>query len=123
MRASATRVRYFAVDGSIFLDGDYLIRGVAGRILWSLLEQHLADGRIDFTNKEIRLDPRLELPGFRDNLDTRLILLKRRLDERGASDPPREDRPRPLSAARRRRRPPRICLTPRSVLSRVSLRI
>ena len=38
-------------------------------------------------------------------------------------DPPREDRPRPLSAARRRRRPPRICLTPRSVLSRVSLRI
>ncbi len=82
---AATRVRYFAVDGSIFLDGDYLIRGVAGRILWSLLEQHLADGRIDFTNKEIRLDQRLELPGFRDNLDTRLILLKRRLDERGAS--------------------------------------
>jgi predicted pyridoxine 5'-phosphate oxidase superfamily flavin-nucleotide-binding protein len=81
---AATRVRYFAVDGSIFLDGDYLIRGVAGRILWSLLEQHLADGRIDFTNKEIRLDRRLELPGFRDNLDTRLILLKRRLDERGA---------------------------------------
>ena len=79
-----TRVRYFAVDGSIFLDGDYLIRGVAGRILWSLLEQHLADGRVDFTNKEIRLDQRLELPGFRDNLDTRLILLKRRLDERGA---------------------------------------
>ena len=78
-------MRYFAVDGSIFLDGDYLIRGVAGRILLSLLEQHLADGRIDFTNKEIRLDPRLELPGFRDNLDTRLILLKRRLDERGAS--------------------------------------
>ena len=78
-------MRYFAVDGSIFLDGDYLIRGVAGRILWSLLEQHLADGRIDFTNKEIRLDPRLELPGFRDNLDTRLILLKRRLNERGAS--------------------------------------
>jgi GAF domain/Pyridoxamine 5'-phosphate oxidase len=81
---SATAVRYFAVDGSTFLDGDYLIRGVAGRILWSLLEQHRASGRVDFTNKEIRLDPRLELPGFRDNLDTRLILLKRRLDERAA---------------------------------------
>jgi adenylate cyclase len=82
---TATRVRYFAVDGSIFLDGDYLIRGVAGRILWSLLEQYVASGRVDFTNKEIRLDERLELPGFRDNLDTRLILLKRRLDERGAA--------------------------------------
>jgi adenylate cyclase len=80
----STLVRYFSVDGSTFLDGDYLIRGVAGRILWSLLEQYVADARIDFTNKEIRLDPRLELPGFRDNLDTRLILLKRRLDERDA---------------------------------------
>jgi len=81
---AATLVRYFAVDGSVFLDGDYLIRGVAGRILWSLLEQYVANGRVDFTNKEVRLDPRLELPGFRDNLDTRLILLKRRLDERDA---------------------------------------
>ncbi len=77
-------MRYFPVDGSTFLDGDYLIRGVAGRILWSLLEQYVAHGRVDFTNKEIRLDSRLELPGFRDNLDTRLILLKRRLDERAA---------------------------------------
>ena len=83
-KGAATRVRYFPVDGSAFLDGDYLIRGVAGRILWSLLEQYVAEGRVDFTNKEIRLDARLELPGFRDNLDTRLILLKRRLDERGA---------------------------------------
>ena len=82
--ATATLVRYFAVDGSIFLGGDYLIRGVAGRILWSLLEQYVASGRVEFTNKEVRLDPRLELPGFRDNLDTRLILLKRRLDERNA---------------------------------------
>ena len=34
------------------------------------------------TTPQIRLDPRLELPGFRDNLDERLILLKRRLHER-----------------------------------------
>ena len=33
----ATRVRFFEVDGSTFLDGDYLIKGVAGRILWALL--------------------------------------------------------------------------------------
>ncbi len=80
----ARLVRFFPVDGSVFVDTDYLIKGVAGRILWSLLRQYTNDGRDEFTNKEVRLDPTLELPEFRDNLESRLILLKRRLDERGA---------------------------------------
>lgn len=79
---SAVSVRSYVADGSVFVDGEYVIKGVAGRILTSLLRQHLAEGRTDFTSREVRLDPSLELPGFRDNFDSRLLLLIRRLDDR-----------------------------------------
>jgi predicted pyridoxine 5'-phosphate oxidase superfamily flavin-nucleotide-binding protein len=82
--AATVHIRYFPVDGSAFIDGDYLIKGVAGRLLWSLLSQYASEGRTEFTNREVRLDPTLELPEFRDNFENRLILLKRRLAERGA---------------------------------------
>jgi hypothetical protein len=82
--AAAAHVRFFASDGSTFLDGDYLIKGVAGRLLWSLVGQHEREGRIDFTHRELRLDASLELPPHRDNFENRLLLLKRRLDERSA---------------------------------------
>ncbi|MDP3422928.1 MAG: GAF domain-containing protein [Burkholderiaceae bacterium] len=81
-RGTPLAVRYFAHDHSVFVDNGYLIKGVAGSILWTLLNEHLASGRRDFCNRELRRDPRLPLPDFADNLETRLILLQRRLAER-----------------------------------------
>jgi adenylate cyclase len=77
-------VRRFAGNDSVFLDDDYLIKGVAGSILWALLQDYLALGRTDFTNRELRLDPRVRLPDVSDNLEARLVLLNRRLQERAA---------------------------------------
>lgn len=77
-------VRYYAFDDSLFIDDVYVVKGVAGRLLFHFLSDFVDAGKRRFTNREMRLDPRLRLPGVKDNLETRLILLRRRLDERGA---------------------------------------
>jgi adenylate cyclase len=79
---AAANVKYYATDDSVFLDNQYLIKGVAGRILWSLLQKYTAERRVDFTNREMRLDRQLDLPELHENVETRLILLRKRLEER-----------------------------------------
>ncbi len=76
------RVRYYPADDSVFFDDEYVIKSLPGRILFRLLTIQGATGRHEFTKKELRLDTSLKLPPVRDNLDTRIILLRRRLAER-----------------------------------------
>lgn len=81
---AALTVRYFRENDSIFLGGDYLIKGVAGSIFWTLLQDYANKSIVEFTNRELRLDSRIRLPGVSDNLEARLILLSKRLIERDA---------------------------------------
>jgi len=79
----ALQVRHFKANDSVFIDGNYLIKGVAGAIFWKLVQDFTLRQRSEFTNRELRLDPGLGLPDVTDNLEARLLLLQRRLAERG----------------------------------------
>jgi len=83
-RGEPVTVRHYPADDSVFLDDDYLIKGVAGAVFWALVSDHVNRGRSAFSNRELRLDPRVRLPEIGDNLEARLVLLQRRLVEREA---------------------------------------
>jgi hypothetical protein len=84
--ADAVEVHYYPRDGSVFLDTHYLIKGVAGAIFWKLAREHARSGRREFSLRELRLaGHELRLPELQDNLSVRLLLLQRRLAERGAA--------------------------------------
>lgn len=76
-------IRRYTANDSVFVGEDYLIKGVAGAVFWKLVNDYTHHGRTEFTNRELRLDPALRLPDICDNLEARLILLQRRLAERG----------------------------------------
>ncbi|MEO8540900.1 MAG: GAF domain-containing protein, partial [bacterium] len=79
---NTVQVKFYNEDNTVFIDNEYLIKGVAGGIFWRLLKSYQDERRSEFSNKEIRLDQTLDLPDIKDNLEARLILLRKRLDER-----------------------------------------
>ena len=75
-------ILFYGQEEVIMADGEYLVRGLPARIFWKLLRLRNEQGRTEFTNRELRLDKTLNLAEWRDNLETRLLLLRRRLDQK-----------------------------------------
>lgn len=81
---------------SVFINNDYLIKGVAGAIFWKLASDYIESGRTEFGNRELRVEPTLRLPDISGDLKARLILLRAPARRALHVSAHREDRSRPF---------------------------
>jgi adenylate cyclase len=75
----AIELVYYQADDTVLCNSAYIVKGAPGRILWSMLKARADSGRTQFSNRELRLDESLGLPAGNDNLEARLLVLRRRL--------------------------------------------
>jgi GAF domain-containing protein len=75
----ALQLVYYQADDTVLCDSAYIVKGAPGRILWSMLSSYVDSGRSQFTNRELRLNESIGLPAGNDNLEARLLALRRRL--------------------------------------------
>jgi adenylate cyclase len=75
----ALQLVYYQADDTVLCDSAYIVKGAPGRILWAMLNSHVDSGRSQFTNRELRLNESIGLPAGNDNLEARLLVLRRRL--------------------------------------------
>jgi adenylate cyclase len=75
----ALQLVYYQADDTVLCDSAYIVKGAPGRILWSMLSSYVDSGRSQFTNRELRLNESIGLPAGNDNLEARLLVLRRRL--------------------------------------------
>lgn len=76
------RVVHHHFDDSVFVDDEYVIKGVSGRLRVHMLGVVEREGRDEFISREPRLADGLKLPDVKDDPETRLLLLRRRLEEK-----------------------------------------
>ncbi|TFZ00275.1 hypothetical protein [Ramlibacter humi] len=73
------KIRRFPRNDVIFVNGEYLIKGLAGVIFWKVIQDYHRLGRTEFSNLELRLELSQTHPEKAENLESRLVMLIRRL--------------------------------------------